>query len=104
MPNQPKTPLHALRIPTPLWLAAKSRAHSEQFTLAEVIRTFLRAYVAGGITPYVTRTGRVLTDADISALADQAEQGYDADQLQLDRERNELLGRLIPPVRIDEEL
>ena len=28
-----------------------------------------------------TKTGRVLTDADIKALADEAEQGYDVDEL-----------------------
>jgi plasmid maintenance system antidote protein VapI len=32
-----------------------------------------------GDTPIVTKAGRVLTDADISALADEAERGYDPD-------------------------
>lgn len=27
--------------------------------------------------PYVTKTGKVLTDADIEALADEAEEGFD---------------------------
>ena len=31
---------------------------------------------------YVTKTGKVLTDADIEALANEAEQGYDTSQLQ----------------------
>lgn len=31
--------------------------------------------------PYVTKTGRVLTDADIEALADEAERGYDVSHL-----------------------
>jgi len=30
--------------------------------------------------PYVTKTGKVLTDEDIQALADEAEQGYDVSQ------------------------
>ena len=31
--------------------------------------------------PWVTKTGKVLTDADIEALADEAEQGYDVSHL-----------------------
>ena len=30
---------------------------------------------------YRTKTGRILTDADIQALADEAERGYDVEQL-----------------------
>jgi hypothetical protein len=33
------------------------------------------------MTEYRTRTGRVLTDADIQALADEAERGYDVERL-----------------------
>lgn len=33
--------------------------------------------------PYVTKTGKVLTDADIEALADEAEEGFDLDSPQL---------------------
>lgn len=33
-----------------------------------------------GQTAYVTKTGRVLTDADIEAYADEAEHGYDLDR------------------------
>jgi len=29
--------------------------------------------------PFITKTGKVLTDADIQALADEAERGYDID-------------------------
>lgn len=31
--------------------------------------------------PYITKTGKVLTDADIEALADEAERGYDISKL-----------------------
>ena len=31
--------------------------------------------------PYKTRTGKVLTDADIEAMADEAERGYDVEML-----------------------
>jgi plasmid maintenance system antidote protein VapI len=36
-----------------------------------------------GETPIVTKTGRVLTDADINALADEAEKGYDPATIRL---------------------
>ena len=99
-----KTPVRNLRVDDELWYAALARARSEQFTLAEVVRTFLRAYVAGGITPYVTATGRVLTDADIAALADEAERGYNPAEIQAVRDREQALEKLVPTVRIDEEL
>lgn len=35
--------------------------------------------------PLVTRTGKVLTDADIEALADEAEAGYDLDRITVRR-------------------
>jgi hypothetical protein len=31
--------------------------------------------------PFITKTGKVLTDADIEALADEAERGYDVSRL-----------------------
>ena len=31
--------------------------------------------------PYVTKSGKVLTDADIQALADEAERGYPIEQI-----------------------
>jgi hypothetical protein len=41
------------------------------------------------VTEYRTKTGRVLTDADIERLAEEAEQGYDVKQEieRLERER-----------------
>lgn len=33
------------------------------------------------MTEYTTKTGKVLTDADIEALADEAEKGYDVSHL-----------------------
>ena len=32
-------------------------------------------------SPYVTKSGKVLTDADIQALADEAERGYPIEQI-----------------------
>jgi len=37
--------------------------------------------------PMVTKSGRVLTDADVQALADEAERGYDVDKLRRRRLR-----------------
>jgi hypothetical protein len=37
--------------------------------------------------PYRTKSGRVLTDAEIEALADEAERGYDIDHLLVDPEQ-----------------
>lgn len=42
---------------------------------------------------YRTKTGRVLTDADIQALADEAEQGYDVSDLGPNRANPENLVR-----------
>jgi hypothetical protein len=57
--------------------------------------------------PYKTKTGRVLTDAEIEALADDAERGYDVDQLITRRRGRPMLGRgpsEIVPVRLDPEM
>lgn len=40
-----------------------------------------------GETVYVTKTGRVLTDADIQALADEAMTGYDIEHLRRAKSR-----------------
>jgi hypothetical protein len=56
---------------------------------------------------YKTKTGRVLTDADIKALADEAERGYDVDQLIVRRRGRPMLGNgpsEIVPVRLDPEM
>lgn len=60
-------------------------------------------------TAYTTRTGKVLTDADIEAMADEAERGYDVDAL---RQRRRGRGRPmigeapseVVPVRLDPAL
>jgi hypothetical protein len=54
-----------------------------------------------------TNTGRVLTDAEIEALADEAARGYDVDQLKARRRGRPLLGSApseVVPVRLDPEL
>jgi predicted transcriptional regulator len=57
--------------------------------------------------PARTKTGRVLTDAEIEALADDAERGYDVAALKSRRRGRPALGNgpsEIVPVRLDPEL
>jgi hypothetical protein len=56
-----------------------------------------------------TRTGRVLSDADIQAIADEAERGYDVDALLAKRRGGVVLPsgkplQKVVPVRIDPAL
>lgn len=56
---------------------------------------------------YRTKTGRVLIDSDIEALADEAEQGYDVDTLKVRRRGQPMLGDApaeVVPVRLDPSL
>jgi hypothetical protein len=57
--------------------------------------------------PATTQTGRVLTDAEIEALADEAARGYDVERLKRRRRGRPMLGggpSEIVPVRLDPEL
>lgn len=45
MPNQPKTPMHSLRVDDALWQAAKAAAAANGETLADVVRRALAGYV-----------------------------------------------------------
>ena len=56
---------------------------------------------------YRTASGKVLTDADIEALADEAEQGYDVETLTTRRRGRPMLGSApaeVVPVRLDPTL
>lgn len=56
---------------------------------------------------YRTKTGKVLTDAEIDAMADEAEHGYDVEQLKARRRGRPLLGSApadVVPVRLDPDL
>jgi hypothetical protein len=57
--------------------------------------------------PYQTRAGKVLSDADIEAMADEAERGYDVETLKARRRGRPMLGTApadVVPVRLDPEL
>ena len=56
---------------------------------------------------YKTKTGKVLTDADIVGLADEAERGYDVETLKTRRRGRPMLGTApaeVVPVRLDPDL
>lgn len=56
---------------------------------------------------YRTKTGRELADEDIEELADEAERGYDVDDLKSRRRGRPMLGNApaeVVPVRLDPEL
>ncbi|MGO9658064.1 MAG: ribbon-helix-helix protein, CopG family [Acidimicrobiales bacterium] len=56
---------------------------------------------------YTTRTGKVLTDADIDAIATEVERGYDVEVLKARRRGRPMLGTApseVVPVRLDPEL
>lgn len=56
---------------------------------------------------YTTRTGKVLTDADIERMADEAERGYDVEELKSRSRGRPMLGSApseVVPVRLDPDL
>jgi hypothetical protein len=56
---------------------------------------------------YLTTTGRVLTDSDVEALAEEAEQGYDVEELKARRRGRPMIGDApaqVVPVRLDPAL
>lgn len=58
-------------------------------------------------TRYRTTTGKVLTDSDIEALADEAEKGYDVEELKTRRRGRPMIGDApaeVVPVRLDPSL
>ena len=57
--------------------------------------------------PFTTKTGKVLTDADIERLADEAADGYDVEVLKTRRRGRPMLGAApseVVPVRLDPDL
>lgn len=51
MPNQPKTPLRAVRISDELWNAAKAKARERGNTVSYVVRLALALYVKDEDSP-----------------------------------------------------
>jgi hypothetical protein len=46
VPNQPKTPVHSLRVDDDIWRAAQAKAEAEGRTLTAVIVAYLKRYVS----------------------------------------------------------
>lgn len=44
-PNQPKTPIHSVRVADELWQAALKKAHDQGETLTDVIVRALKRYL-----------------------------------------------------------
>ncbi len=56
---------------------------------------------------YRTKTGKVLTDSEIEAMADEAERGYNVETLKARRRGRPMLGTApaeVVPVRLDPDL
>jgi Arc/MetJ-type ribon-helix-helix transcriptional regulator len=95
-----------VRLPADLHTAVKGLAEAESTSLSEVVRDALRRYLASEApsSDFRTASGRVLTDAEISALAAEAEAGYDVSALR-GRPRRRSSGRAeVVPVRMPPEL
>lgn len=63
--------------------------------------------IADSSKTYQTKTGKILTDADIEAMADEAEHGYDVKVLKSRRRGRPMLGSgpsEVVPVRLDPAL
>src|SRR5713101_3391158 len=63
--------------------------------------------MAEKLKTYKTKTGKVLTDVDIEAMADEAERGYDVEALKTRRRGRPMLGTApaeVVPVRLDPDL
>ncbi len=56
---------------------------------------------------YKTKSGKLLTDAEVERLADEVQQGYDVETLKRRRRGRPMLGRApseVVPVRLDPDL
>lgn len=95
-----------VRLHDDLHRAVKALAAAERTSLSELVRDALRTYLATPVASGALRTafGRVLTDADLDALANEAEAGYNVNSLS-DRRRLRARGRAeVVPVRMPPEL
>jgi type I restriction enzyme R subunit len=95
-----------VRLHAELHGAVKALAEAEQTSVSELVRDALRDYLATPATPGALRTasGRVLSDADLRALADEAEGGYDVTALRARPSRRRGERAEVVPVRMPPEL
>ncbi len=95
-----------VRLHADLHNAAKALAEAERTSLSELVRDALRDYLGSPAAPSSMRTsyGRMLTDADVQALADEAEGGYDVTALRSRPTRRAGERADVVPVRMPPEL
>ncbi len=95
-----------VRLHADLHNAAKALAEAERTSLSELVRDALRDYLGSPVAPSSLRTasGRVFTDADVQALADEAEGGYDVTALRSRPTRRAGERAEVVPVRMPPEL
>jgi type I restriction enzyme R subunit len=86
--------------------AIKALAESDRTSLSELVRDALRYYLATPAAPRSLRTasGRVLSDADVRALADEGEAGHDITSLRAQPTRRAGERARVVPVRMPPEL
>ncbi len=86
--------------------AVKALAEAEQTSVSELVREALRDYLTTPATASGLRTasGRPLTDADLHALADEAEDGYNVTSLRARQTRRRGERAEVVPVRMPPEL
>lgn len=79
------TPVRTLRVDDETWARWQASAEDRGYALGDFIKACVEEVLqTGGLpkqTVWKTASGRVLTDADIQKLADEAERGYDVEQL-----------------------
>ena len=95
-----------VRLHADLQAAAKSFAEAELTSVSELVRDALRIYLATPATSGGLRTpsGRALSDADVQALALEAESGYEVTSLRARPTRRAGSRAEVVPVRMPPEL
>ncbi|MGH9224478.1 MAG: EcoAI/FtnUII family type I restriction enzme subunit R [Acidimicrobiales bacterium] len=95
-----------VRLHADLHNAAKALAEAERTSLSELVREALRDYLGStaGSTSLRTTSGRVITDAEVRALADEAEGGFDVTALPSRPSRRAGERAEVVPVRMPPEL
>lgn len=95
-----------VRLHADLHQSAKAVAEAERTSLSALVREALREYLATPIAPVVLRpaAARVLSDADMDAVADEAEAGHDVTPLRGRPSRRTGERAEVVPVRMPPEL
>lgn len=95
-----------VRLHADLHGAVKTLAEVERTSVSELVRDALRDFLSTPATTAALRTpsGRVLSDADVDALADEAADGYDVTSLRARPSRRAGARAEVVPVRMPPEL